>query len=99
MGAAFDLVELTVLLIIPICTDGAAMTMRFRWHDKLTCCVGSEAPGAIKLIRTPAVPRSSWTGERRRDLPNEGTHLQNITFAERQTQRENERERERERRK
>jgi hypothetical protein len=42
MGAAFDLVELTVHLIKPICTDGAAMAVRFRWHDKLTCCVVSE---------------------------------------------------------
>ena len=32
MGTAFDLVELTVHLIKPICTDGAAMAVRFRWH-------------------------------------------------------------------
>ena len=32
MGAAFDLVELTVQLIKPICNGSAAMAVRLRWY-------------------------------------------------------------------
>ena len=33
MGAAFDLVELTVQLIKPICDGSAAMAVRLRWYE------------------------------------------------------------------
>ena len=42
----------------------------------IICFVVSDAKVASRLIRTPAVPLSSCTGESRRDRPNESTYFQ-----------------------
>ena len=66
---------------------------------KLTCCVFSEAQGAIRPIRNPAVPLSSWTGGSRRDVETVPMKaLSSKYYIRRETKIERERVRERDNR-